>query len=165
MAKIQSVKLNDIEIREVDGEFEEIEFNHQTVPAMLTNYAIERGHAMGLIKGSLVADLIGLYASYASNGGSMEPPTDGSQMQMPIETLNEMGSMIDDQKITAVIYMACIGANRNFALSYDDFLIKYHADLSEKLQTYFNLISGLKKSDQNAFAKEFKMATKDSKKK
>jgi len=109
--------------------------------------------------------LIGLYASYASHGGSMEPPADGSEVTMPVETLSDMGSMMDDQKITAVIYMACIGANRNFALSYEEFLIKYHADFAEKLQTYFNLISGLKKSDQNAFAKEFKMATKDSKKK
>lgn len=165
MAKIEAIKLFDMEIREIDGQFEEVQYNQQTVPAMLTNYAIDRGHAMGLIKGSLAADLVGLYASYASHGGSMHPPADGKSYEMPIETLSEMGSMIDDQRITAVIYIACIGANRNFALSYEDFLLKYHADFAEKLQTYFNLISGLQKSDQTAFAKEFKLATKDSKKK
>lgn len=168
MAIIQKVTLCDIEIIERDGEFEATQINKRIVPAMLTNYAIEVGHRMGLLKGSLNADLFGVMAAYVKHGGSLEPLADGTYPDVPIEAIESISGLLDDSKVMAVIYIACIGANPRIDLTYDDFVKQYNVDPQERLQTYFNLISNLQASDKAAFAKEFKGKTsnsRDSKKK
>jgi hypothetical protein len=168
MPIIQTVALCDIDIIEKDGVYEATEVNKRTVPAMLTNYSIEVGHRMGLLKGSLNADLINVMAAYLEHGGSVETPADGQTQDIPVEALRSLEGIIEDTKVTSVIYLGCIGANRNFELSYDDFLAQYNGDPRERLQTYFNLITALKSNDKAAFAKEFKAKTSsktDSKKK
>jgi len=162
---IQTIKLHEILIEEINGVYEATEKNHEVCPAMLTNYAIEQGHRQGLIKSSLVSDLFALYGSYKDHGGNMAQAESGAIRDIPEGMVSEMGSLLDETKMTAVIYMGCIGANKAFKYSYDEFLERYHADVSEKMQTYVNLISGLSVNDKNAFAAEFRNKTQDSKSK
>lgn len=163
---IEKIKLCEIAINEIEGEFVTQEINNETVPAMLTNYCVEMGYRRGLIKSSLSSDLFALYGTFHQHGGSTEPNAEG-MMELPEGMVADMGSFLDDSKILPVIYMACVGANKNFKYSYDEFLERYHADIKTKMQTYINLIVSLEKTDKQAFAKEFKAHTKaaDGKKK
>lgn len=159
---IEKVSLYDQVVEKIDGEFEVREINHQVVPAMLTNYAIEQGHRLGMLKTSLISDVLAISESFVSNGG--DPEAKG-EVDVPKGMMNDLKYIIDDSKITSVIYLACVGANRKFEYSYDEFLDKYHADISLKISTYMKLITGLAKNDKNKFASEFKKTTAASKKK
>jgi hypothetical protein len=140
--KIRKITLKDVEIKEVNGEFERVYTNEKTYPAFLTNYALKKGKELGLIESSLFSDLLKLQGlqrleSIDKGLGDIDPSVFES---------------IDETKMMKVIYLAFIGANKNTALSFDEFLEKYHAPLEEMMDLYMNLIADLMSSDKNQFA-------------
>jgi len=161
---IEKINLCEVEVVEIEGEYKQLKRNERTVPAMLTNYAVEQGKRRGLLKTSLISELFAIYSSIKGSGNA--DLLSGKMEELPPEVVMDIGNFVDESKISAVVYMGCIGANPKFDLSYDDFLMQYNAELQEKLQTYVNLMVGLQGQDKNAFAQEFKRLTKaDSKKK
>ncbi len=150
--KIEKIVLKEMEIREVEGEYEQHFYNEKTYPIFLTNYALKKGKEKGLIESSLFSELakLSLMQSAVDEEGNMDPA--GLEH-------------FDEQKVLKVIYMALIGANRNTDISYEEFLEKYHDGLEDTLELYGNLIGNLVSSDPNQFAKEFERATEKGKKK
>lgn len=152
MTKIETVVLKDIEVVEVDGEFETRYVNERKHPAFLTNAALKKGKQDGYIETSLFSELAKL--SFLEN----TTDSDGNL---------DVGGLVnfDEDKILRVIYLGLIGANKKFEYSYDEFLEKYHEGLEDSLMLYANLISSLVSKDPNRFAKEFEKATDKTKKK
>lgn len=154
MKKIEKVTLKEIEVREVNGEYETLYVNEKKYPAFLTNYALKKGRELGYIETSLFSEL--------------------AKLQIVNDAKDENGNMgieamgaFDEDKVLRMIYLSLIGANPKLLndLDYEEFISKYHDDLQESLELYGNLISNLVASDPNQFAKEFEKATNKNKKK
>lgn len=149
--KIQKVELKEVEVVEVDGEFEKRFVNTKVYPAFLTNAAVKKGYDIGLLESSLFEDLLKIKG--------LETLIIQSDEEASLELLNAF----DEQKLIAVIYLAAIGANKNLGLSFDEFLEKYHYPLTDTIKLYANLIVGLL-NESNEFAKALHKQTKNSKK-
>lgn len=145
--KIYSIELKDQEIVQVDGteEFIATFKNKKQYPVFLTNYSLSKGHDMGLLKSSLLSDLLKLESVTKLD-------SEREQAEMIMQS-------IDEQKMLKVIYLAFKGANPSVDLSLDEFLQKYHANYQEKLELYMNIISAAIDSDSSAFAKGLKDST------
>ncbi|MFE3576903.1 hypothetical protein [Lysinibacillus sp. NPDC059133] len=150
--KIQKVELKEVEVVEVDGEFEKRFVNTKVYPAFLTNAAVKKGYDTGLLESSLFEDLLKIKG--------LETLIIQSDEEASLELLNAF----DEQKLIAVIYLAATGANKNLGLSFDEFLEKYHYPLTDTIQLYANLIVGLL-NESNEFAKALHKQSKKSKKK
>ena len=150
--QIQKVELKEVEVKEVNGEFEKTFINVKVHPAFLTNAAVKKGFDMGLLESSLFEDLLKLKG--------LETLVSQSNEEDSMKLLNAF----DEQKLIAVIYLAVLGANKNIGLSFDEFLEMYHLPLTETVQLYANLIVGLV-SDSNEFAQALQKQTKKPKKK
>jgi hypothetical protein len=149
--KIEKVILKESEIVEVEGQFKQIFKNQKTVPCFLTNYSLKRGKDLGLIKGSLVADVMKLLPlTKLKSADDIDP-----------ETMREL----DELEMMKVIYVGCIGANKNLDLDFDEFLSLYHDSYEATLVLYATLVSGLIQKDPNQFAQGLKNSTKHNKKK
>jgi hypothetical protein len=139
--KVRKVTLKDVEVREVNGEFEKVFVNEKTHPVFLTNYALKKGKEMGLIESSLFTSLLkmqGLEALAKKQTNDLDP---------------SIFDQIDETKMQQVIYLAFIGANKNTDLSFDEFLQKYHDPIEKTMELYMNLIVDLMSTDPNQFAK------------
>lgn len=149
--KIQRLTLKEIEVREVNGEFEQVSVNERSYPIFLTNYALKKGKEKGLIETSLFADLLKLQALEGLQNGvdNIDP---------------EALESLDEEKMQRIVYLAFCGANKNDELSFDEFLQKYHYNFTETITMYMQLITGLLTSDSNAFAKGLKASTSKSNK-
>ncbi|WP_153123282.1 hypothetical protein [Peribacillus tepidiphilus] len=148
---IETIVLKDMEIVEVEGEFKQIFKNEKRVPCFLTNYALKRGKDLGILSGSLVADLFKLQGleGLVTNGS-----VDG-------DALNSL----DEVAMQKTIYLACLGANKNLGMDFDSFLEKYHYSFAETVEIYMNLVKGVISKDHNQFAKGLQQCTKKGKKK
>lgn len=155
--KIQKVILKELEVIEVDGEFESRFINEQKYPAFLTNYAVKRGFDEGFIDSSLWEDLIKVRGLQSVVKEMKETDVDEEK------GLQLMGAF-DEQKLIAIIYLAVIGANKKLQLSFDDFLEKYHYSLPETIELYAMLFTDLVSSNPNQFANELQNAAKKNKK-
>lgn len=153
--KIQKVELKEVEIVEVEGEFEKRFVNTKVHPAFLTNASVKKGYDTGLLESSLFEDLLKIKGLEVLISQSDEEDE---------ETALELLNAFDEQKLISVIYLATIGANKNLGLSFDEFLEKYHYPLTDTIQLYANLIVGLL-SESNEFAQALNKQTKKSKKK
>lgn len=144
--KIEKVTLKEIEIREVNGEFEQVFYNEKTYPAFLTNYSLKKGKELGYIETSLFNELakLSVMESAKNEKGELDP--------------NALADF-DEEKALQIIYLALTGANKSLEISYDEFLMTYHGGLEATLILYANLIGNLVSSDPNQFAKEFGMST------
>jgi hypothetical protein len=150
--KVRKVTLKDIEIREVNGEFEKVFVNEKTYPVFLTNYALKKGKEMGLIESSLFTSLLkmqGLEALAEGQAKDLDP---------------SIFDQIDETKMQQVIYLAFIGANKNTDLSFDEFLQKYHEPIDVTMELYMNLIVDLMSTDPNQFAKALQQSMNKSRK-
>lgn len=143
--KIQKLTLKEVEVIEVDGEFEKRFINAKTYPIFLTNWALKKGFEEGLLESSLVSSLAKLMP------------------YMQSENKEGMLEHLDEQNMIRVIYLAFIGANRKVEMSYDEFLDKYHLDFIETTTLYVKLISDTI-SKENSFAKSLEQSTKKEKK-
>lgn len=150
--KIEKLTLKEVEVIEVNGEFEHRFINEKTYPVFLTNYALKKGKEMGYIESSLFNELakLSLMESAKKENGELDPSAIGD---------------FDEGKALQIIYLALIGANKSLDITYDEFLSKYHEGLEETLLLYANLIGNLVSSDPNQFAKEFERVTEKGKKK
>lgn len=149
---IQKVELKEVEVKEVNGEFEKTFINAKVHPAFLTNAAVKKGFDTGLLESSLFEDLLKLKG--------LETLVAQSSEEASLELMNAF----DEQKLITVIYLGVVGANKNIGLSFDDFLEMYHYPLTETIQLYANLIVGLM-SESNEFAIALQKQTKKPKKK
>jgi hypothetical protein len=149
--KIEKVTLKESEIVEVDGEFKQVFKNEKTVPCFLTNYALKRGKDLGLLKGSLMADVVKLL-----------PLT---KLKNADEISSEAMEAMDELEMMKVIYIGCIGANKNFSLDFDGFVSLYQESYEKTVTLYANLLAGLMNKDPNQFAKGLQRSTKKDKKK
>lgn len=150
--KVRKVTLKDIEVREVNGEFEKVFVNEKTYPIFLTNYALKKGKEMGLIESSLFTSLLKMQGLEALTGGQAK------------DLDPSIFDQIDETKMQQVIYLAFIGANKNADLTFDEFLEKYHEPIDETMELYMNLIFDLVASDPNQFAKGLQQSTSKSRK-
>lgn len=139
---IEKVVLQKIDVVNIDGEFKEAKGEERIIPCMLTNYAVSQGKRIGLLKTSLVSELIDL----ASDGNIDDLNT------------NSVAKNLDEEKCLKAIYIGCLGANKNLGLTYDEFLELYHGTFIENVELYVKLVSDLIKKDNN-FANEFKKNT------
>jgi hypothetical protein len=149
--KIEKVVLKESEIVEVEGQYKQIFKNQKTVPCCLTNYSLKQGNDLGLLKGSLIADLFKLQPlAKVKSVEDIDPAT--------MKDLDELEMM-------KVIYLGCIGANPKFEHGFDEFVLLYHEAYEQTFTLYFSLTSSLIKSDSNQFAMALKNSTKKNKKK
>lgn len=150
--KIRKVTLKEVEIREVNGEFEKVYKNEKNHPAFLTNYAMKKGKEMGLVESSLYSDLLKLRGLEGLSNVDMDKVDPA------------VFDSIDETKMHQVIYIAFKGANQSTELSFDQFLEKYHYSLNETIELYANLITDMISDDPNAFAAELKKSTSNNNK-
>jgi len=151
--KIQKVVLKELEINEVNGEFESRFINEKKYPAYLTNYIVKRGFDEGLLESSLWEDLVKVKGlqTLANETGDVEKDAENA--------MNIMGAF-DEQKLIAIVYLAVRGANKNLELDFESFLEKYHYGIAETIELYATLITDLLTSNPNQFANELQKATK-----
>jgi hypothetical protein len=149
--KIEKVVLKESDIVEVDGQYKQIFKNQKAVPCFLTNYSLKRGKDLGILNGSLVADVMKLLPlTKLKSVDDIDP-----------ETMKDL----DELEMMKVIYVGCIGANNNFEHDFDEFVSLYQESYEETLILYSSLVSSLIKKDPNQFAKGLKNSTKNNKKK
>jgi hypothetical protein len=146
--KIQKVTLKDMEIKEVNGEYERHFSNQKTYPAFLTNYALKKGKELGLLESSLFSDLLKLQGleklTNANENADIDPAVFDN---------------LDETKMIQMVYLAFTGANPKVQLSLDEFVQKYHYSLDETMELYMNLIMDLMSKDPNAFAAALQKST------
>lgn len=142
--KIHKLTLKESEIREVNGEYEEVFFNEKTYPIYLSNYALKKGKEMGLIESSLFTDLLKMY--------SMKSATDEEGNVNPESIDPSALASLDETKAQKVIYLAFLGGNKKIEMTFDEFLELYHYTVVETLELYMELIVGLIDDEPNKFA-------------
>lgn len=149
--KIHKLILKESEIREVNGEYEEVFFNEKTYPVYLSNYALKKGKEMGLIESSLFTDLIKIYRmrSASDEEGNINPEA------IDPSTL----ASLDETKAQKVIYLAFLGGSKKIEMTFDEFLELYHYTIVETLELYMELIVGLIDDNPNVFADGLKKST------
>ncbi len=159
-----SIKVSTIELKEIetvqleDGNFESKLVNPKKYPAFLTNRALKRGKNMGITKSSLIGDLVEINALLK---GHQKENENGEEGELDIESLTpEQAQVIEAENYLPVIYLGIIGANKSLDLDYDDFLDQYHADLSQIIQDYVELVMPYIDQNSNEFKKEFEKKTK-----
>lgn len=154
--KIHSIELKEVEIVQVEGseEFVEIVKNQRKFPVFLTNFSLSRGRDLGILKTSLMSDLLMIKTKKDNSNGKNEEDFAADAI-----------ADIEESKMLDVIYLAFIGANPKSNMTKDEFLQQYHADYTEKLMLYFNIIAAAVSADPNAFAKGLEKSTAKNEKK
>jgi hypothetical protein len=148
---IEKVILKESEIVEVDGEYKHVVKSERSIPCFLSNYSLKRGKELGLLRGSLMSDVMKLNAL-----NKIESFEDADS-----ETFKDF----DEVQMMSVVYLGCLGAKPNLDLSFDEFVLQFHADYEALLTLYGNLLASLVERDPNQFAKGLQKSTKTTKKK
>ncbi|WP_121605389.1 hypothetical protein [Virgibacillus sp. Bac332] len=148
MAKVEMITLKDMELKEIDGEYEQHFFNEKRYPAAITNYGLGIGEKLGLLEGSNLTDLLKI--------ASLEKLiNDGEVTEQALDA--------DDTSTTKYlkgIYIALIGLNPKLELSYEEFLQKFHEDSITTMRIYAKLVMNTFPSQKNKFAAGLKKSTK-----
>ena len=154
--KIYSIELKEVEILQAEGseEFVEVVKNKRKYPVFLTNFSLSRGRDLGILKTSLMSDLL-----------LIKNKTDNPNGKTEEDVAADAIADIEESKMLDVIYLAFIGANPKSDISKDDFLQQYHADYTEKVMLYFNIIAAAVSADPNAFSKGLEKSTATNEKK
>lgn len=136
------MKLEKINLYKYDTKIEEDEFvliksEEVTVPLVLTNRAINYAHQNGVIKSSVIGDLVSL----SNMGDDMEG--------------------LEDMKILETIYTAYIGGQfilgkKEPELDFDNFTEHFQASSMEQVEIYQKILIG----KENQFIKEIEKSTK-----
>ncbi|MES9699233.1 hypothetical protein MRBLBA3_002863 [Bacillus sp. LBA3-1-1.1] len=151
--RVEVVKLKEVEVVNVEGQFKPIEKNHQKVPCFITNYAMKQGKDLGLTDESLLQGVFKLQGLANANPNQLDN-IDFSALQG-----------IDETAIQKVIYLGCLGANKDFEYNFDEFLERYHYSFEETMKLYVRLASSSITGQQNKFAKGLGNSTKTNEKK
>lgn len=146
--KIHVIELKEVEIVQVEGteEFTEVVRNKRKYPVFLTNFALSRGYDTGILDSSLISELLKIKKSL--NGSYTKE-----------EQAESVVGHMDENKMMDVIYLAFVGANPKTDITKDDFLMQYHADFTEKMKLYFEIVSAVVNTNTNAFAKGLDQST------
>lgn len=153
--KVLTIELKEAEsVLNEEGEYEVRYINAEKHPAFLTHRALASGRNDGLTKSSLISELVRLNAM-----------TDESGDIAPEKLTEEQAEGLDAERYLPVIYLGLKGANKNFKLSYEEFQDRYHADLTQILTDYSELIEGYISEDPNAFKKGLEKSTSKKSKK
>ncbi|MBP3967736.1 hypothetical protein KAF80_01575 [Bacillus sp. WL1] len=148
--KVEIVKLKEVEVVNVDGYFKAIEKNQQTVPCFITNAAMQRGQSLGLIEHSMMQSLFKM-----KDLANMNPNEIDSDA---LQSFNEI-------EIQKVIYLGCLGANKQFPYDFEQFIERFHYSFEETMKLYTKLISNITNGKTNNFAKGLAGSTKSAGKK
>lgn len=144
---IQTIELIEKETVEIDGEFKEIERSRKKVPCFISNSSLKKGKDMGILQGSLIADLMQL------------EHINSKDEEKKMNALQK----IDQVEMAKLIYLGCIGANKKFAdvYTFDDFMDLLHYDFGELMKIYYKLLQDIMPSGtENKFAKGLNKSTK-----
>lgn len=151
---VEIVKLHEVETVQLEnGQFQRVTKNQQTVPCYITNYAVKKGKDLGLLEESLLQSLFKLKGLVNVDPNKLDS-IDGTALQG-----------IDEVELQKIIYLGCVGANKNFPYDFDAFLERFHYSFDEAVRLYAKLISGVTTGQQNGFAKGLNKSTKTGKKK
>ncbi|MDM5237494.1 hypothetical protein QUF83_15315 [Bacillus cereus] len=148
--KVEIVKLKEVEVVNVDGYFKAIEKNHQTVPCFITNAAMQRGQSLGLIEQSLMQSLFKMKDLANANPNNIDSNS--------LQSFNEI-------EIQKIIYLGCLGANKQFPYDFEQFIERFHYSFEETMKLYSKLISNVTTGQENKFAKGLANSTKNERKK
>ncbi|MGM7637573.1 hypothetical protein [Bacillus sp. Hm123] len=161
--KIHVIELRETEFVQIEGteEFTEVTKRKQKYPVYLTNYALSRGHDLGILKTSLITDLLKI----KSGLNDLEEKKKQSGKENKEAEAEAVISNLDENKMMDVIYLAFLGANPNVSIDKYEFLKQYHAQYQDKVMLYFNIIATAVDADPNAFAKSLEKSTASSEKK
>ncbi|MBP3951125.1 hypothetical protein [Bacillus suaedae] len=145
--KIRMIELKELEVYEEEGEHKTRYINSKKVPAALTNHALMVGRNMGLLEGSLISDFAKLF------GVNQQ---DIDEIQKNPERVAEYAHLlggVDEIQCLKIIYLGCVGLNKNFEYTFEDFCLLYHEDLEQTMTRYGELIGDLALGQQkNNFA-------------
>lgn len=155
---IEKVHLYDSEIVEIEGEFKEVKKNEEVLPCMLTNHSLYVGKRDGLLETSLVDELYNVISVFQDSEVDPMNINEEDLADYGAEMFKRMAQVVDEDKMMKIIYLGLIGANPKLEMSYEEFTIKYHGDMEEKMSLYVNLVSNLA-SRENKFKKEFEKNT------
>lgn len=150
--KIEKIKLYDLEIVEIDGEFREVKKNEKTIPLLLTNYSLLKGRELGILKTSTMEELANLVTAMGSVDGTLDEEKYGQ------EVFIKMAEVIDDRKLLGILFLGALGANPNLEYTFEEFAKKYHGTLEEGMTLYANLLQNLAMTE-NSYKKEFEKLT------
>ncbi|PGP67258.1 hypothetical protein CN998_19150 [Bacillus cereus] len=148
--RVEVVKLKEVEVVNVDGQFKAVEKNHQTVPCFITNHAMQKGQSLGLIEQSLMQSLFKMKDLANVNPNELDSDA--------LQSFNEI-------EIQKIIYLGCLGANTQFPYDFEQFIERFHYSFEETMKLYSNLISNVTTGQPNKFAKGLANSTKNDRKK
>ncbi|HDX9612817.1 TPA: hypothetical protein ROY01_003919 [Bacillus toyonensis] len=143
--RVEIVKLKEVEVVNVDGQFKAVEKNHQTVPCFITNHAMQRGQSLGLIEQSLMQSLFKMKDLANANPNEIDSES--------LQSFNEI-------EIQKIIYLGCLGANKQFPYDFEQFIERFHYSFEETMKLYSKLISSVTTGQTNKFAKGLANSTK-----
>ena len=141
--EIKVVTLKEMEFVEVEGEFKQVFKDEKKVPCFVTNQSMNKGKMLGLIKGSLIADLFKLENLESKNS----------------EKKAEAMQSLDLTEMQKLIYLGVLGANKDLTLDFDEFLDRFHYSFDETASVYMALLESLMGQDSNKFAKGLQKST------
>ncbi|EJS72900.1 hypothetical protein [Bacillus cereus] len=148
--RVEIVKLKEVEVVNVDGQFKAIEKNHQTVPCFITNAAMQKGQSLGLIEQSLMQSLFKMNDLAKAN---------------PKEINSDLLQSFNESEIQKIIYLGCLGANKQFPYDFEEFIERFHYSFEETTKLYSKLISSVTTGQTNKFARGLANSTKNNGKK
>ncbi len=142
--KIETVTLKDMEVVQLEnGNFERIFKDEKKYPCFLTNHAMKRGKDLGLISGSLIADLLKLQKLEGLDKDNIDP---------------EIIAQLDETDFQKVIYLSFVGANKS-KWTFDEFLEKYHYSFEDTTELYSKIILNHVAADPNKFVEGLNKST------
>lgn len=155
---ISRVPLCDIEIVEIEGEFKQIKRNEEVLPAMLTNHSLYVGKRDGLLETSLTEEFYNIYKIFGDKDVDPEEIKEEDLKNYGVDIFKDLAEVVDDEKVLKIIYLGLVGANPKLPYTFDEFAIKYHGYLEDKMTLYVELISSFVAKD-NKFKIEFEKNT------
>lgn len=144
--KIHTITLRELEFVEIEGEYKEVYKNEKKYPLFLSNHSLRRGRDMGLVRSSMINDLLG-----------MEKSVKGKEDD---DAARDLINDLSEEKMHNVIYLAFLGANPRSEYTIDDFLQRYHLDYTETLNLYLEILKSSVDGGNNKFAAGLRKSTK-----
>lgn len=154
---IERIKLSDLIIVDIDGEFKEVRENEEVFPCLLTNFSLYVGKRDGLIKTSLTQEFFEVTEVYG-DGVDIDDLTEEEGGKYYARKFKELSEKIDEEKVLKIIYLGLMGADPRFKYDFETFTLKFHDTLEDKLVIYMNILKGLVMKDNN-YKKEYERLT------
>ena len=99
---------------------------------------MQRGQSLGLIEQSMMQSLFKMKDLATMNPNEIDSDA--------LQNFNEI-------EIQKVIYLGCLGANKQFPYDFEQFIERFHYSFEETMKLYTKLISNITNGKTNNFAK------------